>query len=208
MTTSRPLVPAGRPADLAAAAVQAWVGWYTSRLPEAVAAERRALIDSDLWEEAQLAGLTGGNGALARQRVSRLIRGVPDDVTWRVDQGRASRRAAKGDTMRISRTETIVLASVGAIYGAFLIVSLFWLTQPDPDRWGGWGPYGLAASLALSVAGLIVAFPRPAVGFALAVAGTLVAVAAMPWAWFILLPLPLAALYRLGRSRSRHAVAA
>ncbi len=208
MTTSRPLAPAGRPADLAAAAVQAWVGLYTRRLPRAVAAERRALIDSDLWDEAQVAGLIGGSGTLARQRVSRLVRGLPDDLTWRLDQGRATRRATQGGTMRISRVEAVLLASIGVIYGAFLIVSLFWLTQPDPDRWGGWGPFGLSTSLAVGVAGLVLAFRWPIIGFTLAVAGTLVAAAAMPWAWFILLPLPLAALYRLGRSRSRQAVAA
>ena len=104
--------------------------------------------------------------------------------------------------MHISRMETVVLASVGAIYGAGLIGALIMLTRIDPENWGGWGPYGLAAALALAVVGLILAFPRPAIGLILAVAGTLVAVFAMPWAWFLLLPVPIAAWYRLNRSRS------
>ena len=104
--------------------------------------------------------------------------------------------------MRISRTETVVLASVGAIYGAGLIGAVVMLTRIDLENWGGWGPYGLATALCLCVAGLVLAFPRPAIGLLFAVAGTLVAVAAMPWAWFLLLPVPIAAWYRLSRSRS------
>jgi hypothetical protein len=202
MKASRPIPPWRGRADRSAATVRAWVGLYTWRLPPGVAASRRALIESDLWDESQAADVLGETGALGRQRVSRLIRGVPADLTWRLGHSRARKGAARRDSMRISRMETMVLASVGAVYGVGLIAILLMLTRIDPENWGGWGPYGLAAALALSVAGLILAVPRPVIGLGLAVAGTLIAVFAMPWAWFLLLPVPLAALYRLGRSRT------
>ena len=202
MTTLRLTSPNPGSGDRSAAAVRVWVGWYTARLPPEIAAARRDLIDADLWDEAHAAQGLGVTRELGRQRVSRLVRGIPADLTWRLGQSRANRNATGRGTMRISRRETVVLASVGALYGAGLVAALMTLTGVDPERWGGWGPYGLSAALALCVAGLIVAFPRPAVGLALTVAGALVGLFAMPWAWFLLLPVPIAAWYRLSRSRS------
>jgi hypothetical protein len=103
--------------------------------------------------------------------------------------------------MRISRLELVVLLGVAALYATGLIGALMTIANPDPDRWGGWGPYGFAVSLGLSVLGLLVAIPRPAAGLVLAVAGTVLAMAAMPWAFFIFLPVPLAAWFRYLRSR-------
>ena len=201
MTISGPSGPVPEPAGRASAAVRKWVRFYTWRVPPAVAAERRELIESDLWDETQAAQWLGETNVLGRQRLSRLVRGMPADVTWRLGQARARRRTGARETMPASRTETVVLGIGGVIYGAGFIAAVMALARTDPERWGGWGPYGLATALALCVAGLVLAFPRPAAGLAVAVIGTLVAVVAMPWAWFVLLPAPIAAWYRLGHSR-------
>jgi hypothetical protein len=68
-------------------AVEGWVACYTRGLPEAVRDARRAELRSDLHEHLrQAAG--DGHGRLRRslQVLGRVVRGMPDDLWWRLAQ--------------------------------------------------------------------------------------------------------------------------
>jgi hypothetical protein len=75
-----------------------WVSWYTRVVSGPARDERRALIESDLWEHRTEAG----PGLLADfQILSRAVRGVPADLSWRRARRRdrrlpAPRTLAKG----------------------------------------------------------------------------------------------------------------
>ena len=202
MSATRPTGPIEPFSDRTARIVRTWVGWYTRGLSAEVATARRELIEADLWDERRHAEQLGEEGSLGRQRVDRLVRGIPADLTWRLERWRGGNRVPRRNLMSISKLELVLLLGVGGLCGIGLVGGLMTIANPDPTRWESWGPYGLVAGLALSELGLLVAIPRPAAGLALAIAGTLVAMAAMPWAFFIFLPVPLVAWFRYGRSRS------
>jgi hypothetical protein len=82
--------------DTANAIVRTWTSLYTARLPDTTRDDRRAEIESDLWE---LAHDVDDPDALAPAVLvlARLVRGVPDDLQWRasfVTIGSGSVRAA------------------------------------------------------------------------------------------------------------------
>ena len=89
------------------ACVRAWTRLYTSRLPPIVRHRRRAEIDSDLWEwRADQAREPRGPGAA--HLLLRLLRGMPDDVAWRVELG------ALGPVPH--RTLTLIGQTLGAAF--------------------------------------------------------------------------------------------
>ena len=96
---------------LASALVRAWTRLYTWGLP-AVARDRRcAEIASDLWEFSRDLGDEGvGPTAAALRIVRRLLLGIPDDLTWRIDEGGA-----------MSQVRTSIWLLVAA-----LVVALLW----------------------------------------------------------------------------------
>jgi hypothetical protein len=60
----------------------AWVDWYARSGPEPAATERRDEVASDVFEH--LHQTAPGDAATQRALLGRLIRGIPDDVAWRV----------------------------------------------------------------------------------------------------------------------------
>jgi len=70
--------------DRAASIARWWVGAYTRTAPPAAASDRRAEIESDLYEQ-----LGSSHQARARHLggsiVGRTLRGIPDDLLWRID---------------------------------------------------------------------------------------------------------------------------
>lgn len=65
------------------AIVRAWTKLYTLGLPSSEQSRRREAIDSDIWEF--LHDLECANDRQpARHILGRAIRGVPDDLRWRV----------------------------------------------------------------------------------------------------------------------------
>jgi hypothetical protein len=81
---------------LAVVAVRWWTRLYTWGLPEEVEARRRAEIESDLWE-LRHDPEEGDRVSPAVHVFTRLVAGLTDDVSWRVEQGAvaaAFRRAA------------------------------------------------------------------------------------------------------------------
>jgi hypothetical protein len=99
--------------------VRAWTALYTVNMPRALADVRRAEILSDLWEythDPQRAG----DLVAACHVLLRLIRGVPDDVLWRMElMDLRSRRR---------RTALWLTAATAA-----LLVPLLWVNATRQD---------------------------------------------------------------------------
>lgn len=157
------------PVDRAAGIVRAWVGCYTIGLPADIAIARKEMIEADLWDELRGAEQLGVARSVGRQRrvgcsvgYRPMCRGV-----W--SGGAATVRG--GTRCGSRRWNSSFCFGVVALYGSLLIPGLMAITDPDPTKWDGWGPYGLVGGLTLSVVGLLVAIPRPSVGLALALAG-------------------------------------
>ena len=73
------------PATLAVTLVRTWTRVYTWGAPSVWAAQRRAEIESDLWEQQQ--DPNGGRGlATAAHILARLFCGMVDDLTWRLER--------------------------------------------------------------------------------------------------------------------------
>ena len=113
----------GRLLRFAIAAVRWWTVAYTLGMPPRVRDERRAEIESDLWESqhGEPAGFR-----LPAQMMSRLVFGIHDDLRWRSEHRRAPRRLVQ-----------MTWALAAAVTGAVLLTAL-WLgrasTLPLPVR--------------------------------------------------------------------------
>lgn len=59
-----------------------WVRFYTRELPPAIAAQRQAQIESDLWEQLHDSGTRAGSLDI----LLRLAGGMRDDLRWREEQ--------------------------------------------------------------------------------------------------------------------------
>ena len=64
--------------------VRVWTTLYTSGMPDGLRETRRAEIESDLWES-QHDRRPESDLGVSGQILLRLLRGVPDDVLWRVE---------------------------------------------------------------------------------------------------------------------------
>ncbi|MBM7504086.1 hypothetical protein ACFPER_11410 [Agromyces aurantiacus] len=128
------------------AAVLAWCRWYTADLPDEVAAERRAELASDLFEEREHSGARATPSILWR-----AVRGIPADLAWR---GARLRRAAIGaprGTFPLAMPALAHLAAVALVAWGGVIL---WRVARSMVI-GDW--HGAADVAELSVAGLILA---------------------------------------------------
>ena len=72
--------------------VRSWVVLYTSGLPKELRSARRWEIDSDVWEQQQLAEIRGEPAfGTAVEMVVRTLLGVVSDITWRTQAGLSTR---------------------------------------------------------------------------------------------------------------------
>lgn len=91
-----------------------WTRDYTIGTPHSFARARRAEIDADLWEfERDLRQTAGG----ATTTWARLLLGVPDDLSWRLEHG------VRGRAVLWSGPAMLVL-----------LVSVFWLVSSVQAR--------------------------------------------------------------------------
>src|SRR5262245_12177041 len=96
-----------RSSQLVVALVRAWTRMYTVGSDPVCREERRAEIESDVWE--LLHDPDGGRGLTpAGQVLGRLIAGVPDDLLWRLEQ-------VGVDPRMLARTIPLAAAAIAAI---------------------------------------------------------------------------------------------
>jgi len=77
---------------LAASISRSWVRVYTAGLRATPKADRRALIESDLWEQAHDPEWARAT-SLALSIVARMLAGIPSDLAWRFETRRTQARA-------------------------------------------------------------------------------------------------------------------
>lgn len=170
-----------------------WVDRYTRCVPEVARAQRRAEIASDLWEQRAAAG-AGTRVELAV--LSRCVRGIPADLSWRQSRRRGRRLPSAWTAARVGGWSLALLAYLFLVgvhgYNATALVGL--------DLYGGdWEPGDVveyarisAAVLVLLLAGGILLRRRPAVAAALLGTATLGTCVAFWWASPIFAPAGLA----------------
>ena len=108
---------------LAIAVVRAWTRLYTWRMEPGLRATRLAEIESDLWEfrqdESERSGL-----APALHVLLRLVSGIPDDLSWRVEYDDFGDRLLR---------KTLALTGMAA-FAVVFITSLWVIAIAMPDR--------------------------------------------------------------------------
>lgn len=128
------------------AAVLAWCRWYTGDLPDEVAAERRAELASDLFEEREQTGDRATGSILGR-----AVRGIPADLAWRGARLRHAALGAPRGTFPLAMPALAHLAAIALVaWGAFIV----WRIVRSVVI-GDW--HGAADVAELSVAGLLLA---------------------------------------------------
>jgi hypothetical protein len=109
-----------------AALVRRWVALYTLGLPSELKQDRRDEIDDDLWCQAQDAAASGrADRSLGSEILTRLVFGVPADVSWRIEQRRRpSARVLYGKEHAMYAPGTGLLA---------IIAGIGWAVYPIPQ---------------------------------------------------------------------------
>jgi hypothetical protein len=178
--------------DLAIGITRGWTATYTRGLPHDLRAERREEIDSDLWEHQRLADLQRAPmTGTATEVLFRLILGMPEDITWRLEAGAAStskRRNSVNDTliMRVGFLVALlpllalVANGVGIVAGGGE-----WDSRTEQVLWG----LAFTACPLVSIVGLWLSATMPRLGIGLVVAGVVSISLIMFWIAVITVPI-------------------
>jgi hypothetical protein len=191
------------PRDRSTRLARWWVHRYTAGLDEPATTFRRIEIDSDLAEHDRYRRETGWPPArIGRERVVRLITGMPADIGWRHDRLRGR---ARGGVRSILIPVTSIASLLLAVYHlAFAAYVLGNTGLADQQIWGqfplqgfeGYADEAGAPTAALIIASLglilaLAAIARP-IAPVVANAATLpIAVMAVMWFWLGIWPLGL-----------------
>lgn len=190
-----------------------WVERYTRGLTEGARGDRRAELVSDLWEHR---AVHGAARATQLAVLSRCIRGVPADLSWRWSRQQRSPWSAARVVARAMGWSAALISYLFLVathgWGATALVGL--------ELYGGdWKPGDVevfsrvsGAVLTLLVVGLLILRRRPRTGASLLALGALATPIAFWWAAALYAPIGLAVTAAgvvLGRrSRERQARAA
>lgn len=144
------------PVRAASAFSRTWVRLYTAWLPEPYRATRWAEIDADLWDH-QHDGHDGRTAAMttATEIILRTFLGVMDDLAWRNDVRRATRRrhdhgrfAMLRITPRHTRWMGLAGLTGGLLWAIWLVGHMQRSRTDGPPTWGFLGPVGVGLLLA------------------------------------------------------------
>ncbi len=182
-----------------------WVDVYTLGLPQELRSARRWEIDSDVWEQRQLAEMHAEPPfGTAVEMVARTLFGVISDITWRVQAGLSARpdRSIKVNdslTMRGFFLAALVIAIAPAGFGIGLLAGAG--EGIDGAERAMFSFLLFAAAIAM-VAGLFLSARNPPLGIGLVALGA-IGMAVM-WYWILFITVPLgAALVFLAYRRAR-----
>ena len=181
-------------ARTAATVARAWAWLYTLGLARELRAERRAELDSDLWEQTRDAARRGRSPVRPMREalltLARVLLGVPADLSWRAEHVsatglaaaplrlafallRAAERLAGWTERRGLPGLTFALGGLYALLGLAVIVTIPVSDDPTatPAQRFAFGLIALAAATAL-LAGARRRRRRPREGAALIVGGS------------------------------------
>lgn len=189
-----------------------WVDRYTRGLADDARDARRAELTSDLWEHRSAYGAAG---ATQLAIVSRCVRGIPADLSWR----RLRRR--RGHWPAVRPAAHVLGWSAAALSYLFLIATHGWgaTALVGLDLYGrDWEPGDVevfsrisGAVLALLVVGLLLLRRRPRTGASMLALGALATPVAFWWAAPLYVPIgtavTAAGIVLARRSRERQALA-
>jgi hypothetical protein len=166
-----------------------WVAMYTRRLPEHLRDERRAEIDSDLWEHhAELDDRRERSWLALLEVAGRTITGMPADLAWRSQQLSFARGASgvaptEGTAMQTTETTSkygyptwlvVVAAAMAVLASAFgvgaLLGGLFGGQSGEDEGMSMWGLF-LTLDAATIAVGLLLASRAPIVSVVLVALG-------------------------------------
>jgi hypothetical protein len=169
--------------------------------------ERRlAEIAADLAEETDDAVRQHRRARLRRQRLTRLVRGIPDDLLWRFGDAPVIARQYRALTpwVPLDRWSAVLMGvvAIGAAGALGLVGAPYVTGRLDPSTWLGWGPAGFVVSCTGVLVALSVAVPWPRRGAAVLLPALLVGIAAAPWLWGCWVLSAMAVGLRLYRSSS------
>lgn len=186
--------------------VRTWVALYTFGLTKDLRSARRWEIDSDVWEQQQLAEIQGESAiSTAVEMVVRTLLGVISDITWRAQAGLSTRpdRSIKVNdslTMRGFFLAAIAIAVVPAVLGTMVLAG-----GGDPGSTAMrviLGSVSLFAGVTMA-AGLVLSTRKPRLGIALVAVGAISIAVAWFWMPFITIPIGVAFIY-LAYRRARN----
>jgi hypothetical protein len=177
--------------QIAVGMTRAWVALYTRGLPAELRDARRSEIDSDLWEQGQVAALVEEPpGETAFQLTARLLLGIPSDLTWRVQAGLS---APSERSLRMNESlpmRGLVLAAL-AVAAFPLVIGILVLVGANGEMDGTeralFGPVQIAVG-AMIFAGLLLSARRPLLGTGLVAAGAITI--SVLWYWFVVVTIP------------------
>lgn len=119
---------------------RAWVGLYTRGVTPELRHERRAELESDLWEHVRSgAGDGRRQAATALEIVGRLVAGMPADLAWRSETRRLHRQAQTGGgTSMVTAVKRYGMVALAGALGAWLLAMsvAVWVDPNAPDSAG------------------------------------------------------------------------
>ncbi len=180
--------------DFAVGMARSWVGMYTLGLPEELRAARCLEIESDIWEQRQLAAMRDEAPlATALEMMARMLFGVISDITWRVQVGLSAypeRRTNMNDsaTMRGLFLGAMLVAIAPAGFGIGVLAGAG--EGFDGAERAMFGLLQIAAAIAM-VGGLFLSTTNPRLGIGLVALGAICM--AVLWYWLLFLVIPLGA---------------
>jgi len=148
--------------------VSRWVALYTLGLPADLRDARREEIEGDLWSQHEEASLIGRpDGSLAGEMLTRLVLGVPADISWRLAHLAGSRARSSVERRTTLGTRVVgLLAILGGSAVAIAAAAFVAWTWSAPNA----RPWSLAAD-PLQSSLMTVAGDLGIVGLAAATAG-------------------------------------
>ena len=116
----------------AIALVRGWTRLYSSRMDPASRDDRRAEIESDLWEFHEDARRHGASPAgIAIHMIARLCLGIPHDLLWRLEHEEEAEMTSRR-TAWMTAGAVGAAVCIGAVWVFFAVTSLVAL-PPLPD---------------------------------------------------------------------------
>ena len=182
--------------DLAVGLTRAWVALYTTGLAADLRGTRRAEIDSDLWEQRQVAALVEeAQSETAFQLFARLLLGIPSDLTWRLETVRSV--SGEGSITMNESWYMRGLLALGVVVALLLIVAGIGAGADallDPDTADGEAAVAVVFAIAGAAVlfGLLASRRNPVLGIGFVAAGAITVAVIFYWLLVITIPIGIA----------------